>query len=420
MCHPELSSLLSHSSSRPSLSAMFVSSTATPLLFFATLLSAARPLSVVAVAPFPGPTLVGPLVCADPSCPTQLPGGPVVNNSNFHLRDISISLAGDDGYFYLTGTSTSAGDGFWSDVYGVVRMWRSATLAPGSFEPGGRVVYNATRDCPGCGECIIPNTPAACPSGKCARVWAPEYHYLPSTLAAVPRAGGHFIALHLHCSGGFSGVLASTTGHAYGPYEAINTAVHGGDVTLFAAANGTVFAGSSGPLQLARLSSDLATVEEVIVVSQVCDAECSHLYVGFEGMQFLSRGGAFFLCASAYGNATAHGGPRWPAIGNETASSNIFYSTYCGRADTIRGPFLDPSGDAGGWLSVPKGGHNTYFTDAAGNMFSTLWYGSSARDMPPSDVPLVDLPSLVSVDIVDGRLVALGTPSWVGAKASQR
>ena len=362
------------------------------------------------VPPFAGPTLVGPLVCADASCPAPLPGGPAVNNSNFHLRDISIGLAGD-GYFYLTGTSTSAGDGFWSDVYGVVRMWRSRTLAPGSFEPGGRVVYNVTRDCPTCGDCAIPNT-AACPTpGQCARVWAPEYHYLPSTLAAVPRANGSFIALHLHCEGGFSGVLASTTGSPFGPYEAILKGVHGGDVTLFAAVNGTVFAGSSGPLQLSRLSANLSVIEEVIVVGEACEDECSHSLIGFEGMQFVARDGAFFLCASAYGNATAHGGPRWPAVGNETAASNIFYSTWCGRSDDLRGPFVDPvSGDAGGWLAVPKGGHNTFFVDDAGNMFSTLWYGSSARDMPPRDVPLIDLPSLVSVGVVGGRLVAMGAP----------
>jgi hypothetical protein len=335
-----------------------------------------------------------------------------VNNSNFHLRDISVAR-GSDGAFYLTGTSTAAGDGYWSDVYGVVRMWRSASLAPGSFEPGGRVVYNVTRDCPACGACATPNTPAACPTLNCARVWAPEYHYLPSTLAAAPRAGGNYIALHLHCQGGFSGVLASTSGLPFGPYEAVNTRVPGGDVTLFAdPRNGTVYAGSSGGggLHASRLSANLSAVEETFTLGAACAGECSHSLIGFEGLQIVVRGDNYFMCASAYGNTSAHGGPSWPAIAAEGANSTIFYSTFCGRADSLRGPFLDPSGDAGGWLSVPKGGHNTYFLDESGAMYSTLWYGSSARDMPPADVPLVDLPSLVSVDVVDGRLVALGSP----------
>ena len=81
-------------------------------------------------------TYLGPLVCSDPSCPVAEWGRPV-NNSNFHIRDVSIVLGGDD-YFYLTGTSTMAGDSLWSDVWGVVRMWRSKSLVPGSFV-GGQV-----------------------------------------------------------------------------------------------------------------------------------------------------------------------------------------------------------------------------------------------------------------------------------------
>jgi hypothetical protein len=160
----------------------------------------------------------------------------------------------------------------------------------------------------------------------------------------------------------------------------------------------------------ADLSADLSAVEETFALGGACAGECSHALIGFEGLQLVARGGAYFMCASAYGNASAHGGPSWPAIAAEGAGSTIFYSTFCGRADSLRGPFLDPSGDAGGWLSVPKGGHNTYFADGSGALYSTLWYGSSARDMPPADAPLVDLPSLVSVDVVGGRLVALGAP----------
>ena len=90
---------------------------------------------------------LGPLVCSDASCPAPGPagttGGRAVNNSNFHLRDVAIT-AGPGGEFFLTGTSNSAGDGFWSDVYGVVRVWRSKTpLVPGSFV-GGAVVFNLT------------------------------------------------------------------------------------------------------------------------------------------------------------------------------------------------------------------------------------------------------------------------------------
>ena len=70
-------------------------------------------------------TYVGPLPCTDPSCP------PSANDTSFHVRDVSIGAAGD-GYYYLTGTTTNP-DSFKSDVWGVVRMWRSQTLQPASW-----------------------------------------------------------------------------------------------------------------------------------------------------------------------------------------------------------------------------------------------------------------------------------------------
>ena len=120
----------------------------------------------------------------------------------------------------LTGTTTSP-DGFKADVWGVIRMWRSKTLAPGSFT-GGHVVYNISRDCSFCGpttlpgSCRQPNIPDQCngvgkdgkPGGHCALVWAPEFHHLPAKAADVPGSGGYFLTFHFHCSGGGSGVLS--------------------------------------------------------------------------------------------------------------------------------------------------------------------------------------------------------------------
>lgn len=353
------------------------------------------------------PTYVGPLVCNDPSCPTQILGGPTVNNSNFHLRDISVARAGD-GYYYLTGTSSSAGDRFWSDVWGVIRMWRSRTLEPGSFEPGGRVVYNITRDCTWCGNetygCRTPNIPSVCPNSTCARVWAPEFHFLPSKVAEP--SGGYYLTFHFHCAGGSSGVLASTTGLPFGPYaDHLWSGVSGGDVTLFVdPADGEVYTGSSGSRIVAtHLTSNLSAVVESFEISGVCSAECSHELVGFEGTQLLAVNGSYYMCASAFGNTTNHGGPKWDA-GQAEAVSNVYYSTWCGVATSIQGPFLDTSGDPGGWLSVPFGGHNTYFVDENGGIYSTMWYGD--LDGPPRYSPYVNLPTILGVKIVGGRLVA--------------
>eukprot|EP01045_Picozoa_sp_COSAG04_P024419 COSAG04_NODE_3043_length_3243_cov_16.853082_3_plen_135_part_00 len=128
------------------------------------------------------------------------------------------------------GTSNAGGDDLWTDVWGVVRVWRSKTpLVPGSFV-GGKVVFNLTRDCKFCGKatasggCRAPNSCARCgggdngaggctPKTSCgARVWAPELHHLPEKAADVPGSGGWFISYHFHCAGGGSGLLKSTTG----------------------------------------------------------------------------------------------------------------------------------------------------------------------------------------------------------------
>jgi len=116
----------------------------------------------------------------------------------------------------MTGTSVWAGDTYWSDTWGVIRMWRSQTLAPGSFVGGG-VVYNNSRRCQ--------QTPE--------RIWAPEVHYIPQRAQQVPGSGGYFISVDCgsECSGGH--ILRSTSGTALGPYESLVSGIPGGDVSIF-------------------------------------------------------------------------------------------------------------------------------------------------------------------------------------------
>ena len=61
---------------------------------------------------------------------------------------------------------------------------------------------------------------------------------------------------------------------------------------------------------------------------------------------------------------------------------------------------------------MDNGGHNNYFQgrDADGTengkLYATVWYGSEPPGtLPPEGVGLVDLPSIVEVVVVDGRLV---------------
>ena len=381
---------------------------------------------------------LGPLPCADSSCPTA-GGGRPVNNSDFHLRDIQIMRAGD-GYYYLTvrawhppslflavsaclamnarsacslaqGTSNSAGDEYWTDTDAVVRMWRSKSLRPGSFV-GGHVVFNVSRDCP--------HWPASCRCVSCGggkpggRVWAPEVHYLKKA-ADVPGSGGYFMSYHVHASGCGSGVLKSTSGHPFGPYTSLVEGVPGGDVSLFQdPATDNVYAVSSGRcINAALLSQDMRSIVNNTCISAECRDECSNTTIGFEGPFVLFHVGTqrYFLSSSAFGNATAHGGPGSMFNHGSSVPLDSHYSAYMGSSPSFLGPYTDARGHSGSWLAVDNGGHNSYFYSVEGKLFATLWYGSeppdnSGRNLPARDAGQVDLPSIVEMKLVAGRLVA--------------
>jgi endoglycosylceramidase len=370
---------------------------------------------------------LGPLVCAHPSCPTSADGGRAVNNSNFHLRDVAIT-AGPGGWYYLTGTSNSAGDSFWSDVWGVVRVWRSQTpLVAGSFVGGG-VVFNLTRDCKFCGPatvaggCRAPNSCAQCgmyhndsadggctPKKDCGgRVWAPELHYLPGKAADVPGSGGWFISFHFHCAGGGSGVLQSTSGTPFGPFTDLVNGVPGGDVTLFQdPKDGEIYTVSSGgALVASRLSRNMSAIVKQAKLSPECGAQhCEDSAIGFEGPYVLVVNGTYFLSSSAFGNASQHGGPA-SAFNKKGAPTDSHYSSYMGSARTFQGPYSNgEQGKPGSWLALDSGGHNNYF-EYDGEIYGTVWYGSEPNgDVPPEYKGLINLPSVAKMCLANGRLV---------------
>ena len=120
----------------------------------------------------------------------------------------------------------------------------------------------------------------------------------------------------------------------------------------------------------------------------------------------------YYLSGSAFANAAGHGGP-----GYCDNTSECLYSTYTATASSIRGLFGAPC------LSVAAGGHNVFFEDADGQLWSTIWYGSSTG-LPTADRPLVDLPSVAkcAIDASSGRLACptgiLSSQPRVASKAN--
>ena len=299
---------------------------------------------------------------------------------------------------------------------------RSASLAPGTFT-GGAVVFNITRDCPQCSRaCRTPNSCASCGGGAAgcatpdssscgARLWAPEIHYVPEKAAAVPRSGGYFITYHMHCTGGGSGVLKSTSGTPIGPFAPLVGGIPGGDTSLFRdPADGKVHVISSGScLNAAELSADMTRIVRSKCLSPECGGtDCSKTAIGFEGpfMYYHNATRTYFLSSSAFGNATQHGGPS-SVYNSANPPPGSHYSSYMGSAKALAGPYTDGRGNDGSWLAVDSGGHNNYFVSKEGALFATLWYGSDpGRNTPATDADLVDTPSMVECEVASGRVVA--------------
>ena len=366
-----------------------------------------------------GPIHLTPFVCDAPDCPPN--NGSLSNRSHFQIRDVSIDYCRGDGYYYLTGTTSAISPELDS---GVIRMWRSQTLQPGSFRGGG-VVWNTTRDCHDnelCGNisvhgsCLLPGT---------GFIWAPEYHYLPNKAADVPGSGGNFLTYEMHCGGGTTGLMKSTSGHALGPYEILLPQWAGGDPSLFQdpADNATYAIGAGGGgINAVRLTENMSAFEGGLAsrfgfgnntdmhshgnpLGRVTDNASLPQYniskfIGFEGPFLTFWRGSYYLSAASFGNATVHGGPGPQSAYGRDGN----YNAYAGKADSIRGNFTTATQPP--WLMVPMGGHNTLFRDKAGALWSTIWYGSS-NHVPPSDKPYVQVPSIVRMGVVDGKLVAL-------------
>ena len=229
----------------------------------------------------------------------------------------------------------------------------AAGKVPGSYAGGG-VVFNLTKDCQFCGPataaggCRAPNSCAQCGAGgtkaggctpkkDCGgRVWAPELHYLPKKAVDVPGSGGWFISFHFHCAGGGSGILKSTSGTPFGPFTDLVHGVPGGDVTLFQdPADGKVYTVSSGEALVASLlSRNMSAIAKQTKISPECKSQnCEDSAIGFEGPYVLQHNGTYFLSSSAFGNVSAHGGPRSP-FNNHGAPGDSHYSrcvSYSGR-----------------------------------------------------------------------------------------
>jgi beta-xylosidase len=272
------------------------------------------------------------------------------------LRDTAIT-AGPDGWYYLTGT---IGPNFMTDNAGIP-LWRSRDLK--QWENLG-LVWTFERDATWQKRWTEKN-------GQRRRaLWAPELHYVK---------GNFYLAYSVTGLG--TGLLKSATGKPEGPYVSATTPdaplTPGIDASLFVDDDGRAyFINGSG--QIARMKDDLSGLAEaprpLRCVPADVDPEHHHParpcrasewgHVGYEGAFLFKRNGRYYLSAAERYYERYH---------CMTAESDSLYGPYSAR-----------------YVSVPYAGHNTFFQDASGQWWSTI-FGNDAQ------APVEKKPGLIPV-----------------------
>jgi len=270
------------------------------------------------------------------------------------LRDVSICM-GKDNYYYLTGT---LGPDFMRANEGI-KLWRSKDLK--KWECLG-LVWSIEKDGTWQKQWTEKN------GTKRRAVWAPEIHYLKDNF---------FIT---YCITGLgTGLLKSSTGNPVGPYVSVNTPdaplTKGIDATIFQDDDGQVyFLYGSG--DIARMKNDMSglATKPVPLRCSVADNDIEHhhpsrpctdmTHVGFEGVFLFKRNRKYYLsCAERYYER---------------------YHCMTAESESLMGPYNAR------YVSVPYAGHNTFFQDAEGNWWSTI-FGNDA------DAPLQKKAGIIPV-----------------------
>ena len=292
------------------------------------------------------------------AAPSVAPSGPLPGLRKLMdtpLRDPSVCV-GPDGAYYLTGTS----EPFWgfNNANGI-RLWKSTDMV--KWEPLGTVWRYG--ESPWHKKYLEAKKP----------LWAPEIHFLKGTFwltYSMPGWDGTG-----KTSG--SGLLKSVSGKAEGPYVDMQPAERLGDeidATLFQEDNGEVyFAWHSG--KIAKLKPDMSGLAEPYhwLKAGASDTDRKHHsglcagifgkdsfdHVGYEGMFLFKREGRYYLCCSEQMEG------RYSCV---VATSTHLLGPYSERYEAIR-----------------HGGHNTFFTDPKGQMWSTFFgppYSERAAVLP--------------------------------------
>ncbi len=264
------------------------------------------------------------------------------------IRDPFI-MKGPDGQYYMTGTTAGS---FWGETVGV-KIWKSNDLC--EWEDLG---YVWTLDGDGKDSWYFNRPPAK--SNKPAKhpyaVWAPEIHYLNGTWW-----------LTVSRNGGGNGLLKSTTGNVFGPYEEVLHYDKGIDSHLFSDGDDVYY--TYGYQQLAKMTPDMSGIQDTKFTALQLPGKHD---LGYEGILIIKIEDQYVYIASGrYGY-------------EPTSTYDLYYSVSQNIYD----------GYSPRRMAIKNAGHGNLIQDPEGKWWATAFDHEFTDDwccwLVPIDIKVVD------------------------------
>lgn len=322
----------------------------------------------------------------------------VVPIMDYWMRDTYV-MTGDDGYYYMTGTTASPGRVFRSgrvhcwDYNDGLYLWRSKDMK--RWESLG-LVWSFDKDAADWqkkGKPLKPGdmSPNKDPLDSVYRaVWAPELHYIKSKKKW----------LMIACLNGDRGsfVLESVSGKPQGPYRNIkgnmDKAIFSNiDLSLFEDDNGQVYLVGHNHF-IARMKDDLSDVAEPFrrLIETPYNPDP---YI--EGVCVTKHNNRYQLLQTVWSVKKRDGSFTYLRNDKKDLDALYSYDVVVAESDNIYGPY-GPR-----YAAILQGGHNNIFRDKDGNWWSTTFF--NPRGVMGTKFPVTCRPGLVPIKWENGRLM---------------
>lgn len=318
------------------------------------------------------------------------------------MRDTWVTL-GEDGYYYMTGTTADPNRTFdgqthcwdWNDG---LYLFRSKDLKV--WEDMG-LIWSMEKDGTWQKEPKIYTEGEKYPrkslngdsmDNRFLAVWAPELHYIKS------QKNWFIVAcMNNSASGKGSFILRSTTGKPEGPYVNIAGNEEG---PLFNNIDGSLFEDEDGSVYfvghnhfIARMKGDMSALAEPVVRLQ---ESCYNPEPYIEGAFIFKHNGKYHLVQAIWSHRLTDGTETYCPVKDDN-KTRYSYDCIIATADNIYGPYSKR------YNAITGGGHNNLFQDKNGQWWATIFF--NPRGAQAKEYRQTCRPGLVPMKYVDGHFL---------------